>query len=389
MAKLNKSKKDKDLYWYTNKKGEKLWMYRHKYKDIFGNRKEKKKSSFESEDAALKALLKVKADLLDRNMKQVEKDQITISQWFDIWYETNKKDWKEPTRKQRERILRMHIKPLLGNYKLSTLDKSTYKREFINELIEGYSFGSVHLYHTIFKSGINAAVDDEILLRNRFKKVSVPEKDHQGIKDNYLDENELNKLLSFSKEHSTETNYSLVLTLAYTGLRKGEALGLQWNDIDFDSKSITVERTRDHIGIRSPKSKNSYRTIPVDDLVLSHLKNYKKWCKEIKFQYGKHLKDDDLVFTSRLGNPITCHSPNATFNRLIEKGNLKQITLHGLRHTHATVLLNLGLPPKAIADRLGNSTKMINEVYGHTLKETENKAVQLFSASLGAASGAN
>lgn len=395
MAKLNKSKKDKDLYWYTTKKGEKLWMYRHKYKDILGNRREKKKSSFESEEAALKALLKVKSDLLNGNFKQVEKDQMTVSQWMDMWYETHKNEWKPSTQTQRERLIRLHIKPLLGNENLATLDKSTYKRKYINELVEIFSSSTVLTYHTIFKIAINAAVDDEILSRNRFNKITIPgleEDDLKAIRKNYLNVMQLNRLLELANEFLNITNYSLLYFLAYTGLRKGEALGIQWRNIDFETNTITVERTRDsHSGIRPPKTKNSYRTIPVEVKVMKQLKKYKVWCKERMLSKGKHLNEDDFVFISTHGNPVASAMLNNNLKKLIVKENLKSINVHGLRHTHATILVNLGLPTKVIAERLGNTPRMIDKIYGHVLSESEDKSVRLFSKSLelGAVSGAN
>lgn len=390
-VKLNKSKKDKDLYWYLNGDGDKLWMYRHKYYDPLGNRREKKKSSFESEDAALKALLKVKADLLDGKHKQVEAENLKVSQWMDIWYETHKNEWKITTQIQRERAIKILIKPLIGNKILNKLDKSTYKRLYINKLSEKYKPGTVYLYHSLFKIAVNAAVDDEILPRNRFNKITIPniENKFEDINDNFLSADELNTFIAFSEDHSNITNYNLMLGMAYTGLRKGEALGLQWKNIDFEAKTLTVERTRDANGFRSPKTKNSYRTIPVDDIVMNQLKRYKAWCKEKLFSYGKHLKDEDFVYISIRGNPIAPNSINRNLSRLIEKGNLKKISIHGLRHTHATILLNQGVSPNIIAERLGNTAKMIDEVYGHVLQTSKDKTVQIFAESLGAASGAN
>ncbi|GAB2553453.1 tyrosine-type recombinase/integrase [Gracilibacillus alcaliphilus] len=387
MAKLNKSKKDKDLYWYTNKKGEKLWMYRHKYKDIFGNRREKKKSSFESEDAALKALLKVKSDLLDGNVQQVEKDQMTVGQWLDIWYETHKDDWKVSTRQIREEAIKQQMKPLIGKEVLVILDKSTYKRKYINKLKKTYAPSTVRLFHNLFKVAVNAAVDDEILPRNRFNNIAIQK---NKPRDNFLTSEELVKLLTNAKEHENETIYTFLLTLAFTGLRKGEALGLQWNNINFDDKTLTVERTRDRKGSRTPKTKNSYRTIPIDDYVLVQLRKYKNWCKKVKLRFGKRLKSSDFVFIStRTLSGISESSPQYGLKRTIERSKVKDISLHGLRHTHATILISQRIPIKVIAERLGNTPQMILEVYGHTFKELETEAVTAFTESLhGAGIGA-
>ncbi|WP_368652403.1 tyrosine-type recombinase/integrase [Ornithinibacillus sp. 4-3] len=387
--KLNKSKKENELYWYVNKKSEKLWMYRHKYYDALGKRKEKKKSGFKTEKAALKSLLEVKSTLLNDQVKLVEYDNITVAQWMDIWYNSNKDNWKITTQTNVEVQIRLHIKPLIGQYKLSKLDKSTYKIKFINVLIKKFRYKSVLTFHTTFKTAINDAVDNEILPRNRFNKLSIPNSD--VVKENYLSPAELNKLLTISENQLKLNDYIIILTLAYTGFRKGELLGLQWKNINFDDNTMTVDCTRDNKGVRPPKTQNSYRTIDVDAVVFSKLKIYKSWCKQTLLKFGKHLKPDDYVFISKVGNPIDHSTPNYWLNTINQKYNLKEITPHGLRHTHATILLNEGIPVKVIADRLGNTPEMINNIYGHVLKKMKDKTVQVFGNSLieaGAKSGA-
>lgn len=90
--KLHKSSKEPEIYYYFNANEEKMWMFRHKYYNETGNRKEKKKRGFNTEKAALKSLLEVKTALLSGESKQVEYDQIAVGKWLDLWYETNKKN---------------------------------------------------------------------------------------------------------------------------------------------------------------------------------------------------------------------------------------------------------------------------------------------------------
>jgi len=371
-------------------KEEKMWMYRHKYYDKSGQRKEKKKSGFKTVKAALKGLLEVKAATLSGDVKRVEHDQMTVGQWLDIWYETHQNDWKVTSRDQREMAIRLQMKPLLGKYKLQQLDRSTYKREYLNVLEKKYKPSTVQLFHNLFKIAINAAVDDEILLRNRFTKMTLSAKQEAEDKpDNYFTPAELREFLQAAKAHENETNYTFFLTLAYTGMRRGEALGLQWKNIDFKNKTITVERTRDNKGVRTPKTKNSYRTIPVDDLLIKQLQAYRKWCLETKLYFGLKVKEESFVFISyQTGERIGDNTPMYSLKRLLKKAKLSNITLHGLRHTHCTNLLNQGANVMAIAERLGNTPQMIYEIYGHVLENMEMETVALFSRSL-EASGAN
>lgn len=395
--KLHKTKRDPELYYYFNAKDEKRWMYRHKYYDANGKRKEKKRSGFTTEKEAYKALIDVKASTLRGETKKVNNDNLTVAEWLDRWFEAYKSEWKPSTVVTREHIIRLHIKPAIGHYKLQTLDKNTYRRKFINPMLKKWKVNTVQAYHNIFKIAINAAVDEEILPRNRFKKIVLSSNENDSnIVDNYLTATELVQLLETSKKHATISSYTMIKFLAYTGVRCGEALALQWKDIDFIEKSVDINKTRDQWGTRSPKTKNSNRIVLVDDELITQLKNYKKWCREKKFEYGQKLKDDDFVFiTHEMGRPLHSNYITKDFKKMIKLSGVREITIHGLRHTHATILINKNANVKAIAERLGNTPAMIYNVYGHVFKELEETSVQLFSDSLaeskaiGAKSGAN
>lgn len=392
--KLYKSTKEPEIFHYFNANKEKLWMFRHKYYDATGKRREKKKSGFKTEKAALKVLLEVKTATLRGETKQIENDRLTVGEWLDTWYEINHRKWKISTSTQREMIIRVDIKPLLGHYKLQQLDKLTYEREFIANLEGRYSPGTVRLRHSIFKIAINAAVENELIPRNRFTKVKLTEPDEYNNENfNFLSPEQLVTFLDDAKKHENITNYSLLLTVAYTGIRRGEALGLQWQNVNFSNNTITIERTRDDKGVRSPKTKNSYRTILVDNIVMKQLEVYQKWCKALLFSCGKKLTDKSFVFLSENSfEPLSAERTKRIVDRITMRTSLPKITLHGLRHTHCTILLNRGMNVKVISERLGNTPDMIYKVYGHVLKEMETESVYLFSNSLevaGAGTGAN
>ncbi|WP_121603818.1 site-specific integrase [Virgibacillus sp. Bac332] len=378
--KLYNSKKDKELYYYFNAKKEQLWCYRHRYYDVLGKRKEKYKQGFKSENAAYRELLEVKTAILNGDVKQVEKSNLTVSEWLDIWYETHKNEWKESTRDHRKRVIKTRFKPLIGNYKLAELDKTTYKRIFINKLLTSMEPSTVQLLHRIFKASINAAVDDEILDRNRFTKIKIIKKRKE--EKNFLTPEELNVFLPAAKKYLSITSYTLTLLLTFTGFRKGEAFGLQWSDICFETKTITVNKTRDKHGVRSPKSEKSYRKIKIDELLVNQLKLYQKWCKQIKLSFGSHLNDNDLVFINKDGRPSQEYILNRAFRNLFNKLDIKEITPHGLRHTHATILIGNRVPVIEIAERLGNTPQMIYNIYGHSFDKMEDESVRGFTSSV-------
>ncbi|MDF2064972.1 tyrosine-type recombinase/integrase [Bacillus sp. Cr_A10] len=382
--KLHKSSKEPEIYYYFNVNKEKMWMYRHKYYDSLGNRKEKKKSGFKDEKTALKALLNVKAVTVSGQSKMVEYDRMTVAQWFDIWFESNKNSWKVTTQVSKEYHIRKYIKPLLGHYKVQKLDKSTYRRAFINVLEKKLKISTVRSIHTTFKTAINAAVEEEILDRNRFNKIPFTSSSQETLEEveNYFTPEELNTFLIKAKQQTNMTDYTFLLTLSYTGLRRGEGFGLQWKNIDFENKTLTVERNRGYYGVGTPKTKNSYRTIKIDDVLINQLKTYKTCCKEIMLANGIKYNENRFVFIDELGQPSNYENIRTVLKKLIKANKLPNVSIHGLRHTHATILLNSGLNVKVIAERLGNTVEMIYTIYGHVLKELEVKAVDLFAQSL-------
>lgn len=175
--------------------------------------------------------------------------------------------------------------------------------------------------------------------------------------------------------------------------------GLQWRNIDFKNNTITIERTRDEKGTRTPKTKNSYRKILVDSLVIDQLKKYQIWCKQILLKHGKQFDDQLFIFINESNNLIHGMAIHKLFRDTMFKAGIlnddgePKITFHGLRHTHATILLNGGQNVKVIAERLGNTPAMIYEIYGHVMKELEEQSMEVFSRSLeignGAKTGAN
>ncbi|MBL3628506.1 MULTISPECIES: site-specific integrase [Bacillus] len=379
--KMYKADKDDDLYYYFNAKKEKRWLYRYRYYDAFGKRREKSKQGFKKENEAYRALLEVKTSILNGDIKEVENENLTISEWLDIWYETNKNQWEISTCENRKLIIETIIKPLLGKIKLTKLDKVTYKRLFINELLKEYSPGSVAQYHATFKISINAAVDSEILRRNRFNKIIIPQPKKES--ENFYTASELREFLEAFKRYENITNYTMVELLAFTGMRRGEAMGLKWSDVDFEGLTISINRTRDANGIRSPKTKNSYRTIKVIGELITQLKVYRKWCKELMISFGKHLSEDDFIFINKsTTKPISHTVIRYAIDRVTKKENLKRITVHGLRHTHATILISKRIPVKVISDRLGNTPEMVLNTYGHSFKELEEESVEAFADAL-------
>lgn len=381
---LKHSNKEDGVYQYKLQSGNTAWGFRYKYYDALKNRREVKRHGFSTENDAIRALLEIKVQVLDQSYQSIESDDLTVGNWFKIWFETNKSHWATTTVKQRKIFLKKALYPLLGNKKIKNLTKSQYINQFINPLKTKYSHSTLTLYHRLFKVGINAAVEEEILQRNRFKSVTIPEYGENKEK-NFLTADQLQTFLRVAKETENITNYTMILTLAYTGMRRGEMYALKWKDLDFEENMISINATRDNKGYRKPKTQNSIRDIYIDPMLTKQLKRYKVWCKELLLPLKKRVTDNSFIFISnQTANPVTDSTILYAVRRVSKKSGIGEdfFTPHGLRHTHATILVSQGIPLQTIAQRLGNTPEMILNIYGHSYDELEKKSVEIFSAAL-------
>lgn len=374
-------KHSEEIKRYELKSGEVRYMYRCHYYDSLGKRREKSKSGFTTEKAALRSLLEVKAALLSGNVKAIEKESMTVSEWLDRWFEANKPHWKISTVKQYEMFIRLHYKPILGHMRLVDINRENYQRLFINKLLETHNANSVRTFHTIFKTALNAAVEDEILIKNRVRKVKISKPtEMETEKLYYYNAKQLDEFLATARNVLSYPIYISFLLLSYTGMRRGELLALWHDDFDFTNNTITINKTRDVHGLRAPKTKNSYRIISVDPAIMREVKSYQTWTKKTTLAYGGTWSGANFAMISTVGNPLSqgaLHYPLAKVQKL---AGLPKIPVHGLRHTHATLLmLNPEISVKAIAERLGNTVDMIYKIYGHVLKEMSYSTMLAFS----------
>lgn len=222
----------------------------------------------------------------------------------------------------------------------------------------------------------------DVLHSNPFDKVIKPKSRQTQRKGNFLTKEELKEFLKLAQNATLSYFFPLVHLMAYTGLRQGEALALKWSDIDFENKKITVNKTAVRIkekqSLQTPKTKNSKRVISIDPATIAILKNWKKDQIKNYFKNGKHFEgDDNFIFTNQRGDWVHIHNFIPYFKRFVTDHNLKPITPHGLRHTHASLLFSAGVEPKNISDRLGHSTiKITLDLYTHITEEQRTDTVE-------------
>ncbi|RDV36120.1 hypothetical protein C7B90_00295 [Lysinibacillus fusiformis] len=192
--------------------------------------------------------------------------------------------WRPGTYIHYQESYNNHIKPPIGNHKLQKPTKMTLQRELIDKLVS-YKLkrATIQEIFRVFKSAVSYAVEEEIQPKDCFTKMDFSAAP-TGDKANFYTEEELKTFLSCVKDNDPTTRYTAILTLAMTGMRKGEMMGITWNDLDFKAKSITINKARTRTGLGPPKSDNGYRKVSMNNELYSQLKIYKAWCIKKKWE---------------------------------------------------------------------------------------------------------
>lgn len=291
----------------------------------------------------------------------------------DMFFYAYFRDWTELYKKGTIRDVTMKkyiqaakwIEKLMPELKVKDLNRNTYQL-LINKYGEEHERQTTMDFHHIVKGSIMDAVDDGAIRRDPTRKVVIKGKKPREKKIKYLNRNEFEKLIQ-TLELENEINWDwFILLTAKTGLRFAEGLALQKRDFDFKNQTLTINKTLDYKnggGFAPTKNPSSMRTIKLD------------WKTCIQFnQLVTDLKDDSLVFIKDEHEVVYNSTLNDRLERKCKQAEIPVITMHGLRHTHASLLLYSGVSIASVAKRLGHSDMATTQkVYLHIISELENK----------------
>jgi integrase len=322
--------------------------------------------------------------------------KMTVAGWIDQWIEAGAPGRKKSRVGQRtleryEELLRVHVKPKLGNRLLQQL-KATEIDLLYAELEQKIAPMTLHHLHTTFNACLFTAERKGLLSVNPMTRADVPSAGHadHGIA---LDEGELAALLAGFKP--SPTMYPVVALAAATGLRRNEALALRWSDLDAENKTLRVERALDFTKkfgttFKAPKTKRGNRTIALDDATIAVLLLERERHQRLSASIPDgvdvdlsliRLPDDALMFPVPLSftTPRNPRNFSKEFARRVGLmgGNIANMRFHDLRGTHATHLLNRNVPLHVVAQRLGDDPAVLLRSYAkHT---TDNSMAAVLS----------
>ena len=304
-----------------------------------------------------------------------EKPVRTFKEYADSWIKvTVPATCKASTLRDYQDILNHHILPIFKDNRITELTRGKIKDFLLDKINKGYAKSTVSHMKDVVSGILNKALDDEVILANPALRIGkmLLKKDGK-VFINSLTASELDHLMETANDHFPE-HFTLMLLLARTGMRIGEALALQWGDIDFNGRFIEVKRSIVRGTISTPKSGKSRRvdmSLQLTEVLKKHLIISKK--KKLALGLGENL---EYVLTNDKGFPLDKDNwRGRVFNKVLKKAELRKIRIHDLRHTYATLRIQAGHNIADVSNQLGHhSVKLTLDTYYHWMpgkKKTE------------------
>ena len=317
----------------------------------------------------------------------------TYKELASLWWESYKHTVKPNTQLNVRRLLDNHILPLFGSYKLDKLTTPLIQN-VVNKLADKTNKGEdgAFLYydslHALNKRILQYGVVMQAIPFNPAREVILPRNTQKAKREKvkHFDNDELKSFLKYldTLDLSRYRYYyeiTLYKFLLATGCRINEALALSWSDIDLDNAIVHITKTLNYKQeTNSPKSKTSLRDIDIDQATVSMLKQYRLRQTKEAWKIGK---SESVVFSDFIHEYPNNRTLQTRLRTHFKRAKVTNIGFHGFRHTHASLLLNSGIPYKELQHRLGHSTlSMTMDVYSHLSKENAKKAVSFYETAL-------
>lgn len=295
-----------------------------------------------------------------------------LSAYFERWINVYKEGAIRKVTMDKYKLSLSWVKQLAPKMRLCDLDRVVYQ-QLLNDYAKSHERQTTMDFHHHLKAAILDAVDDGLIDKDPTRKVIIKGKTPREKKKKYLNQFELHTLLK-NLNLDNGINYDwLILLIAKTGMRFSEAIALTPADFDFAKQTLSINKTWNYKGsggFQPTKNKSSIRKIQLDWMVVSQFSTLVKDLPNDKPIFIKK----DCIFNSTINNILERHCI---------KTNIPVVTIHGLRHTHASLLLFGGVSIASVAKRLGHSSMNTTEkTYLHIIQELENKDVDLVMRSL-------
>lgn len=371
---------------YTKKDGTKAWMFQAYLgiHPITGKEVRTTRRGFETKKEATLSLSRLQLEIEKNGFKESKIE--TYNDLYLLWIELYKNTVKESTFVKTKCIFTKHILPYFGEKKLNKID-IPYCQKAIN-----LWFTKVKKYKIIMNYAskvFDYGVTLEIIRDNPTRKITMPVRKDDVTEDKINNFYTKEELLEFFTCLEKEGNIKIITffrLLAFTGARKGEILALTWDDIDLKDNTVRINKALSRgenarLIIQTPKTKTSVRTISIDSKTSSILKSWRISQKKDYLKLGINTATTNQLLFSSIDNGLIQPSKSRKWlMHIFNKYNLKQITTHGFRHTHCSLLFESGANIQEVQDRLGHSdVKTTMNIYTHVTEQAKEKIADNFA----------
>lgn len=366
-----------------------IWQIVVNYTDPQGKRRQKSKSTGLSSRGNKKQAQK----LLENYLDEIKNDNLSLepkgllfSEYMKEWLDEQEIHLRYSTFANYKIVLNAHIVPYFKEKGIYLKDLTTRDlRRYYNLKLKTLSVCTVKKHHANIHKALKQAVVDGLILFNPATGITFPKaKKYVG---QYYTQEEIKILQELVK--GTEIEVPVMLTVFY-GFRRSEVLGIQWQSVDFDNKKIHIKHTvldvnGQTIAVDGTKSESSDRYMPMNDSIVKYLKAVRKKQLEDKMFYGSSYIESGYVCTYENGDVIKPDYLSDHFKKLLKKNSdkLKEIRFHDLRHSSATLLLQLGFSLKDIQEWLGHADIATTQRYAHFLDEKKDDMLSMITEKIG------
>jgi integrase len=364
------------------------------------DRRERTQSGFRTQKAAQAALDKAKVAVLQGDY--VEPSKLTVRDYLELWLPTLEATLRPATLRSYRDRCHNHIAPRIGGIPLQKLSPDAIGAMYADLLREGrqkrdgatgpLAGATVRLTHVVLHKALKDAVKRGRLIRNPADAVDPP-RGTTGAQ-NALHVWTGEQVGAFLAATHDDRNHALWRLLATTGMRRGEALGLCWSDVDLEAGRLSVRRALITVGykplVSETKTGRSRRSIALDPETVEALKAQAARQLAEQQEWGEAWTDSGYCFTDESGQALHPDRTSGAFNTAVRAAMLPRIRLHDLRHTWATLALQAGIHPKVVSERLGHATISITlDTYSHAIPAMQESAAALVAALIDGTDGAS
>ena len=315
----------------------------------------------------------------------VKPGKITVGEYLQQWLaDYAELNCSPKTIESYRQLINSHLIPELGNIKLVELEARHLQPMYTKKKDSGLSARTIRYLYNLMSQVLDYAMKQGILSRNVAQNTEPPRIEHKEL--NTIRPEQINTFLEAAKQ---TPHYALFYLLLHTGLRRGEALALKWKHVDMGLASLGIQaylsvtqslgKVNGKTYVKEPKTGAGKRRVALSPSSILVLRQHKAEQQRLFSSLGNTLTEDDCIFCHYDRTPLDPSTVSHAFGGVLRQAGLPPMPLHGLRHSHATLLLQAGTHPRVVMERLGHSSIRVTlDTYSHVVGGLQELAAQKF-----------